>query len=243
MTSAIQGVLLTEHRVVAHSDWIEARKQLLVQEKEFTRLRDALSRQRRDLPWEAVDKKYVFDGPNGQQTLAELFDGRSQLIVYHFMFDPEWDEGCPHCSFWADNFNPIIVHLNALDVTMIAVSRAPFSKIAFYQQRMGWDFHWVSSIANDFNGDLGVSFPSAEPMKSEVAYNYTLQKTPALEREGMSVFVMDENGDIFHTYSAYARGIDIFNTAYNYLDVVPRGRQEDGQQPQWWVRRHDEYPG
>jgi predicted dithiol-disulfide oxidoreductase (DUF899 family) len=233
---------LTEHHaVVAHDEWIEARTQLLAEEKEFTRLRDELTRKRRELPWELVDKEYLFEGPDGKHALAELFDGRSQLIVYHFMFDPEWDEGCPHCSFWADNFNPIMAHLNALDVTMVAVSRAPLAKLVAYRQRMGWSFHWVSSLDNDFNLDYGVSFPSAEVMETEVFYNYKHQKTPALEREGISVFAMDERKRVFHTYSAYARGIDLVNAAYNYLDCVPKGRQEDGRDPQWWVRRHDEY--
>jgi predicted dithiol-disulfide oxidoreductase (DUF899 family) len=232
---------LTEHHeVVDHAKWIEARKKLLVEEKDFTRLRDELSQKRRDLPWEAVEKEYVFEGPKGKQTLAELFDGRSQLIVYHFMFDPDADEGCPHCSFWADSFNPVIVHLNALDVTMIAVSRAPLPKIAAYQERMGWGFHWVSSFESDFNFDYGVSFP-AEQIETGVMYNYTRQPTPEREMQGTSVFCMGGDGRPFHTYSTYSRGIDILNTAYNYLDYVPKGRAEEGKAPQWWVRRHDEY--
>jgi predicted dithiol-disulfide oxidoreductase (DUF899 family) len=232
---------LTEHHdVVAHDEWIEARQALLVKEKEFTRLRDELSRQRRDLPWEAVGKEYVFDGPSGGQTLAELFDGRSQLIVYHFMFDPTWDEGCPHCSFWADSFDANVVHLNACDVTMIAVSRAPFAKLAVYKERMGWSFHWVSSFENDFNFDYGVSF-TPEQSETEGFYNYVLQTAPLAEREGFSVFFKDADGSVFHTYSAYARGIDIVNSAYNYLDHVPKGRDEEGRSPQYWVRRRDEY--
>jgi predicted dithiol-disulfide oxidoreductase (DUF899 family) len=225
--------------VVAHDEWLEARKALLAKEKEFTRLRDELSQERRDLPWEAVDKDYVFDGPKGKQTLSELFDGRSQLVVYHFMFDPEADEGCAHCSFWADNFDPNVVHLQARDVTMIAVSRAPLAKLAAYQERMGWSFHWVSSYENDFNFDYGVSF--SPERQDAAAYNYGSQSPSNAEREGVSVFAKDESGNVFHTYSAYARGIDLVNTAYNYLDLVPKGRDEEGRAPQFWVRRHDEY--
>ena len=228
------------HHVVAHDEWIKARTQLLVKEKEFTRLRDELSRQRRDLPWEPVEKEYVFEGSTGEQTLPDLFDGRSQLIVYHFMFAPDWEEGCPHCSFWADNFEPIIVHLNALDVTMVAVSRAPFAKIAAYKERMGWSFQWLSAFETDFNYDYGVSF-TPEQIETGGVYNYAVEPTPEADREGVSVFYRDGEGRLFHTYSAYARGIDIVNTAYNYLDLVPKGRDEEGREPQYWVRRHDEY--
>ena len=231
---------IEKHDVVSHDDWIEARKRLLVKEKEFTRLRDELSTQRRALPWERVEREYVLAGSTGGRTLAELFDGRSQLVVYHFMFDPDWEEGCPHCSFWADNFDPIIVHLNALDVSMVAVSRAPIAKIARYKDRMGWSFEWLSSFGTDFNADFGVTFPQ-DKIDDAVFYNYTMQRSPAAEREGLSVFYRNDDGGVFHTYSAYARGIDIVNTAYNYLDLVPKGRDEQGRQPQYWVRRHDEY--
>ncbi len=230
---------MESHTVVSEADWIDARKQLLTKEKEFTRARDRLSQQRRDLPWVRVEKQYAFEGPNGQETLADLFDGRSQLIVYHFMFDPEWDEGCPHCSFWADNFDPNLVHLNARDVTMIAVSRAPFSKLAAYKERMGWSFKWVSSSETDFNFDYRVSFTPEQA--NEAAYNYGTLSPANSEREGVSVFYKDGSGDVFHTYSAYARGIDMVNTAYHYLDLVPKGRDEEGRPPQYWVRRHDEY--
>ena len=230
------------NKIVSEEEWVEARKALLKKEKEFTTLRDQLSQQRRDLPWVAVDKEYVFEGQNGKQTLPELFDGRSQLIVYHFMFDPIWEEGCPHCSFWADNFNGIIVHLNHRDVTMIAVSRAPYSKLAEYQKRMGWDFKWVSSYDTDFNFDYHVSFTPEELAKNEVFYNYTIEASPSAEREGVSVFFKDSGGRVFHTYSAYARGIDMLNAAYHYLDLVPKGRDEAGHNfPQFWVRRHHEY--
>lgn len=233
---------MKEHKIVSEGEWIEARKEFLIKEKEFTRLRDQLSQQRRDLPWKTVDKKYVFDGPNGKQTLQELFDGRSQLIVYHFMFDPGWEAACPHCSFWADNFNEIIVHLNHRDVTMIAVSHAPYDKISEYKKRMGWDFKWVSSHDTDFNFDYHVSFTTKELDKKQAFYNFKLQDSFDSEREGVSVFYKDQTGRVFHTYSTYARGIDILNTAYNYLDLTPKGRDENGQ-GQFWVRRHDEYSG
>ena len=233
---------LDNHQIVSKNEWIEARKVLLKKEKEFTALRDQLSQQRRDLPWVAVDKEYVFDGPNGKETLSELFDGRSQLIVYHFMYDPNWDVGCPSCSFWADNFNNIIVHLNQRDVTMIAISKAPYSKIAAYKKRMGWDFKCVSSFDTDFNFDYHVSFTQEELAKKKAFYNFISQDPGTSEREGISVFYKDQSGKIFYTYSAYARGIDVLNNTYNYLDLVPKGRDEDGYDfPMAWVRRHDEY--
>jgi predicted dithiol-disulfide oxidoreductase (DUF899 family) len=235
-------IKLDNHQIVSKNEWIEARKVLLKKEKQFTALRDQLSQQRRDLPWVAVDKEYVFDGPNGKQTLSELFDGRSQLIVYHFMYDPNWDAGCPSCSFWADNFNNIIVHLNQRDVTMIAISKAPYNKIAAYKKRLGWEFKWVSSFDTDFNFDYFVSFTPEELAKKEASYNFISQDPRISEREGVSVFYKDSSGKIFHTYSAYERGIDILNNTYNYLDLVPKGRDEDGYDfPMAWVRRHDEY--
>jgi predicted dithiol-disulfide oxidoreductase (DUF899 family) len=233
---------LDNHKIVSKNGWIAARKVLLKKEKEFTALRDQLSQQLRDLRWIAVDKKYVFDGPNGKQTLSELFDGRSQLIVYHFMYDPNWAVGCPSCSFWADNFNDIIVHLNQRDVTLIAISKAPYSKIAAYKKRMGWDFKWVSSYDTDFNFDYHVSFTQEELAKKKAFYNFISQDPRTSEREGISVFYKDLSDKIFYTYSAYARGIDILNNTYNYLDLVPKGRDEDGYDfPMAWVRRHDEY--
>ena len=233
---------MESHKVVSSDEWIEARKRLLAKEKEFTRLRDQISQQRRDLPWEAVDKKYVFEGPDGKQTLPELFDGRSQLVVYHFMFGPGWEAGCPNCSFWADNFDAMMVHLNQRDVTMLAVSRAPYSELAAYKNRMGWCFKWVSSSGTDFNFDYHVSFTPEEMAKNAVFYNNATQEPGASEREGVSVFYKDAAGRVFHTYSAYARGIDILNAAYNYLDLAPKGRDEAGHDfAQFWVRRHDEY--
>ena len=237
---ATQSSSPKSHRVVSHEEWLAARTAFLAKEKEFTKLRDELSEQRRELPWEAVTKTYVFDGPNGKQTLAELFDGRSQLIVYHFMFDPTWDEGCKHCSFWADNFNPNIVHINHRDTTMIVVSHAPYSKLAAYEKRMGWNFKWVSAYKNDFNFDFNVSFTPKEIAQKQAFYNFKMQDPGPSEREGVSVFFKDEKGNVFRTYSAYARGIDLLNTAYNYIDLTPKGRDEGGRN-QYWVRRHDEY--
>ena len=231
---------MTEHEVVQHDEWIEARKALLAKEKEFTRRRDELSRQRRELPWEAVDKEYVFDGPDGKQTLAELFDGRSQLVVYHFMFGPDDEVGCAHCSFWADSFDTNVVHLNARDVTFVAVSRAPLAKLVPYKERLGWSFKWVSSSETDFNFDYAVSF-TPEQQASGAFYNYRTEPVNGSEREGVSVFYKDESGSVFHTYSTHARGIDLLNAAYNYLDLVPKGRDEEARQVQYWVRRRDEY--
>jgi predicted dithiol-disulfide oxidoreductase (DUF899 family) len=228
------------HRVVSHEEWLAARTAFLAKEKEFTRRRDELTRERQQLPWEAVTRDYIFEGAGGRQPLAELFDGRSQLIVYHFMFEPEWDAGCKHCSFWADNFNGIVIHVNHRDITLIAVSRAPYAKLAAYRKRMGWSFNWVSSFGSDFNFDYGVSFTPEQQARQEVLYNYATQNPGHAEREGVSVFYKDPSGQVFHTYSAYARGIDMLNTAYHYIDLTPKGRDEGGT-PQRWVRRHDEY--
>jgi predicted dithiol-disulfide oxidoreductase (DUF899 family) len=243
---------IMQHHVVSHAEWLAARKQLLAEEKEFTRLRDQLSQQRRDLPWEAVDKEYVFEGAHGRQTLAELFDGRSQLVVYHAMFNPAtaspatpWteDAACRVCSFWADNFNGITVHLHHRDVTLVAVSRAPYAKIAAYEQRMGWTFPWVSSADSDFNFDYHVSFTAQELAERKADYNYTIQEPPFSEHPGVSVFFKDAAGRIFHTYSTYARGLDMLNVAYHYLDVVPKGRDEGDPPDASWIHRHDEYEG
>jgi predicted dithiol-disulfide oxidoreductase (DUF899 family) len=232
---AIQG-----HPVVLREAWLSARTAFLAREKEFTRLRDELSRQRRALPWVAVEKAYVFDGPGGPETLSELLLDRSQLVVYHFMFNPDWNEGCKHCSFWADNFNGIDVHLRHRDVSFLAISRAPLAKIEPFKKRMGWSFKWVSSFRNDFDHDHHVSF-TPEEVASGAVYNY--EKTQVLpEREGVSVFYKDPSGGIFHTYSSYARGIDMVNAAYHFLDLVPRGRDEEAlESTQAWVRHHDRY--
>lgn len=240
---------VTDHTVVSHEEWLAARKQLLAEEKELTRLRDRLSQRRRDLPWEAVDKEYVFEGPNGRLTLAGLFDGRSQLIVYHAMFNPDtagpnttWtaDAPCFSCSYWMDNFNGITVHLNHRDITLVAVSRAPYPAIDAYRKRMGWTFPWISSAGSDFNFDYRVSFTEDELAAGQVDYNYCPSHFSMSEAPGASVFFKDGEGRIFHTYSTYARGIDMLNVAYHYMDLVPKGRDEDGR-GQFWVRRRDEY--
>ena len=232
--------MLKRHKVVSGKAWIAARKKLLAREKTFTRLRDRLSKARRELPWEAVGKEYVFEGPNGKETLAGLFDGRNQLVVYHFMFGPDWDAGCPHCSRWADNFNGIIVHLNQRDVTLVAVSRAPYEKLVVYRQRMGWNFKWVSSFGTDFNFDYHVSFTPEEVNRKRAFHNFKIKDPGVSEREGVSVFYKDPKGKVFHTYSTYERGIDTLNVDYHYMDLVPKGRDEGGRGP-FWVRRHDEY--
>ena len=229
-----------QHTIVSQDQWLAARKALLVQEKEFSKARDQLSAARRALPWIKVDKTYAFDGPNGKQTLSDLFDGRSQLVVYHFMFGPDWNAGCPHCSHWADNFNGVIVHLNQRDVTMIAVSRARLAKLDGYRKRMGWTFKWVSSLESDFNFDFNVSFTPEEVAAKNAVLNFKRQDPKVSEREGVSVFFKDETGAVFHTYSTYERGIDMLSTDYNYLDLVPKGRDEGDRGP-FWVRRHDEY--
>ena len=231
---------MTRHTVVSRKEWLAARTALLKKEKKFTRLRDQLSKERRQLPWVKVDKDYVFEGPQGQETLSELFDGRSQLLVYHFMFGPDWDAGCKHCSFWADNFDRIIVHLNHRDVTMVAASRAAYRKLESYKKRMGWDFKWVSSGNTDFNFDYHVSFTPEEEAKKRAFFNYKMQDPDSSDREGASVFLKDAKGNVFHTYSTYARGIDMVNTAYHYLDLVPKGRDEGKSGPSW-LCRHDEY--
>jgi len=233
---------MQNHKAVSREEWLVVRKEHLAKEKEFTRLRDQLSQQRRELPWVKVEKEYIFDGPNGKETLAELFAGRSQLLVYHFMFGPNWNEGCPSCSFWADNYNGIIVHLNHRDATLVTVSRAPLDQLEAYRKRMGWSFKWVSSFGTDFNRDYHVSFTPEEMEKGEMYYNYEVRKHPREEGPGISVFCKEKDGNIFHTYSCYARGLDMVNGAYHLLDLVPKGRDEAGlSYPQAWVRRHDKY--
>jgi predicted dithiol-disulfide oxidoreductase (DUF899 family) len=231
---------MTDHRIVSHEEWLKARTAFLKEEKEFSKARDRLSAQRRALPWERVDKDYRFHTENGTKSLSDLFDGRSQLIVYHFMYGPQMDLGCPHCSFWADNFNDAIVHMNHRDISMIAVSRGPLARLSAYKKRMGWTFNWVSSEGSDFNFDYRVSATPEETAAKKMEYNYAVGDMAHSEREGVSVFFKDKDGAIYHTYSTYARGIDLLNTAYNYIDLTPRGRDENGN-PQYWVRRHDEY--
>ena len=233
---------MADHQIVSREEWLVARTEFLAKEKEFTRLRDQLSQQRRDMPWVKVDKDYVFDGPTGQVTLGDLFADRSQLLVYHFMFGPDWEQGCKSCSFWADNYNGVSVHLAHRDVSLVAISRAPLAQLDAYKQRMGWDFTWVSSHANDFNADYHVSFTPEEMAKEERYYNYRMGQFPQEEAPGISVFYKDEQGTIFHTYSCYSRGLDMLNGTYHYLDLMPKGRDEAGlSYSMEWVRHHDKY--
>jgi predicted dithiol-disulfide oxidoreductase (DUF899 family) len=234
---------MANHDVVSHEAWLAARKALLLEEKEFTRLRDQLSQRRRDLPWVRVDKQYVFEGPDGKESLAELFGGRSQLVVYHFMFGPDWEAPCKSCSFWADNFERNVVHLAHRDVTLIAVSSAPLQRLEAFKRRMGWTFKWVSSAGGDFNYDYQVSFTADDLAKGEAYYNYAMQKNTVSELPGISVFYKDAGGTVFHTYSCYARGLDMMNAAYHYLDLVPKGRDEADQRPypMAWLRYRDSY--
>jgi predicted dithiol-disulfide oxidoreductase (DUF899 family) len=233
---------MTTHRVVSREEWIAARTRHLEKEKELTRLRDQLSQERRELPWVKVDKPYVFEGPQGKETLADLFEGRRQLIVEHFMFDPSWDEGCKSCSFWVDNFNGVDVHLNHRDVSFVLVSRAPIATLMAYRQRMGWGVKWVSSLHTDFNRDYHVTFTPEELATKQVYYNYARGPFPAPEAPGLSVFYKDPDGAIYHTYSCYARGLDMLNGAYHLLDLVPKGRDEAGlSYSMEWLRHHDRY--
>jgi len=231
----------TQHQVVTKEEWLQARRALMAAEKELTRRRDEVSRQRREMPWERVEKNYVFDGPNGPETLAQLFNGRTQLIVYHFMLGPEWEEGCRSCSLLADHFDGMLVHLAHRDVAFVVVSQAPISRIQAFQKRMGWKFHWVSASGNDFQSDYGVHF-SKEELAGEVEYNYGRMKFGLEEAPGLSVFSRDEAGAVFHTYSVYARGLDPLMGVYQFLDLTPKGRDEDGLAfSMSWVRHHDRY--
>lgn len=231
---------MTSHTIVSKQEWLAARKSFLRKEKEFTRLRDQLSAERRALPWVKVENEYVFDSPEGKQNLSDLFNSKSQLIIYHFMLGPDWDEGCPSCSFWADNFNGIDIHLAHRDISFLCVSRADIKQIEAYKKRMGWEFNWVSSLNNTFNYDYGVSFTAEEKEVNEVTYNYLKQPYFIDELAGTSVFIKDEQANIFHTYSTYSRGLDILNGAYNYMDLTPKGRDE-GDGIMHWLRRHDQY--
>jgi len=229
-------------RVVSPSEWVQARKELLRKEKEFTRLRDELSRKRREMPWEKVAKNYVFDGPNGKESLADLFTGRHQLMLYHFMLGPDWREGCPSCSYLADHFDGMTVHLAHRDTMFAVVSHAPLPEIQAFQRRMGWKFKWLSSSPNDFNFDYHVSFTKEQQAKGKVAYNYDQIEFPSEEAPGLSVFYKNDAGEIFHTYSTYARGLDILVGTYNFLDLTPKGRDEEGlAHTMAWVRHHDKY--
>lgn len=243
---------MTTHAVVSKDEWMEARKRFLAKEKEFTRMRDQLSAERRALPWMRIDKDYTFDGPNGRETLAQLFGDRSQLIVYHFMFAPEWDVGCKSCSFWADNFNGITAHLRQRDVAFAAIARAPLAKLQAFARRLGWTFKWVSSQGSDFNYDFEVSFQPDVLARGDATYNFAklssfrsggavLNIAPS-DMPGISVFAKDESGAIYRTYATYGRGLDMMNTAYHYLDLVPKGRDEAGlPHTMAWVKLRDEY--
>ncbi|HEY8069846.1 MAG TPA: DUF899 domain-containing protein [Burkholderiales bacterium] len=230
------------NKVVARNEWLEARKALLAREKAFSRERDALARQRRELPWVRMEKEYVFDGPDGKATLAGLFGKKSQLIVYHFMLGPGWEAGCKSCSFLADHFEGALPHLAARDVSFVAVSRAPLAEIEAFRRRMGWNFPWLSSHGDDFNFDFHVSVRKEDIGKRKVEYNFDLSEARMEELPGASVFCKDEDGSVFHTYSTYARGLDIMLGAYNWLDIAPKGRDEDKLEfTMAWVRHHDKY--
>jgi len=233
------------HKIVTHDEWIAARKAYLAEEKAFSKARDALSRKRRELPWEKIEKTYVFDGAAGKETLADLFGGKSQLIIYHFMLGPGWEAGCPSCSYLADHFDGAVVHLAQRDVSFVVVSRAPLSEIQKFQKRMGWKFKWVSSSGSDFNVDYQVSVSPQEKAGGRVFYNYEwIENFPSEERPGASVFFKNEAGEIFHTYSTYGRGLDMFIGAYHFLDIAPKGRDEEGlRHSMAWVRHHDRYEG
>jgi predicted dithiol-disulfide oxidoreductase (DUF899 family) len=232
------------HKIVSHDEWIAARKAYLADEKAFSKARDALARKRRELPWEKIGKSYVFHGPEGKETLADLFGGKSQLIVYHFMLGPDWEAGCPSCSLLADHFDGAVIHLAQRDVSFVVVSRAPLPQIEKFKKRMGWKFKWVSSFGSDFNFDYQVSLTPEEKTNGKVLYNYELTTFPSDERPGASVFFKNAAGEVFHTYSTYGRGLDILIGAYNFLDLAPKGRDEAGlAYSMAWVRHHDRYEG
>lgn len=228
--------------LVSRSEWKVARKKLLLAEKALTEALDAVAAQRRSLPWVAIDKNYVFEGPNGKETLDELFGGKKQLVVYHFMFGPDWEEGCPSCSFWADSFNGTAAHLAARDTAFVAISNTSLKNIEAYQQRMGWQFKWLSGLGTDFNRDFHVSFTPEEIDSGSVEYNFEHRKPMGSESAGLSAFVRTDDNRIAHSYSCYARGLDIFNAAYQILDLTALGRNEgDLEFTQAWVKRHDQY--
>lgn len=231
-----------DHRVVSREDWLAERTALLAHEKELTRLRDQIARERRALPWVRIDKNYVFVTPEGKRPLADLFDGRRQLLVQHFMLGPGWEQGCPSCSYMADHNDGMDVHLAHRDVTLVAVSRAPLAEIERFRQRMGWKFKWVSSHDSDFNFDFGVSFKPEEVAKGEINYNFARQSFARDELPGVSVFFKNDAGEVFHTYSTYGRGVEVMMGTYNMLDLVPKGRDEnDTGHKMGWVRHHDRY--
>lgn len=227
------------NQILSRAEWLKATQSFLEREKAFTRERDKLSAERQELPWMKVEKEYVFDSDGGPVKLSELFAKRSQLIVYHFMFAPEWTQGCPGCSFMADNYNSSVVHLNQHDVSMVTVSRAPMEKINAFKKRMGWDFPWVSSLNNGFNRDFRVSFTEQEAKSGLKLYNHETAAMGMSDAPGISAFYRDEKGDIFLTYATFARGLDMFLTTYHLLDIAPKGRNEKDAMD--WVRHHDRY--
>jgi predicted dithiol-disulfide oxidoreductase (DUF899 family) len=234
---------MTDHRIVSRNEWTDARRGLLAREKEFLHLRDELSRQRRELPWERVGKSYSFSTPNGRLTLADLFGERSQLIVCHLMFAPEWEAACKNCSFWADHYSGMVAHLAQRDVSFVAISRAPLAKLQAFAKRMGWSFPWVSSEGTDFNYDFQASFRPEDMANGKAIYNYAPLTQKSSDMPGISVFAKDEHGDVFHTYSTYGRGIEPVNGTYQLLDLVPKGRDEASLPfPMTWVKLHDQYP-
>lgn len=231
--------IATQHQVVSQDEWIAAGNALLKKEKEFTKARDALSAARKEMPWVKVDTNYVFEGPDGPVSLSDLFDGKSQLIVYHMMYGPTWDEGCPGCSFVCDHLDSARQHFEHHDVAYVAISRAPLDVYEGFKKRMGWDFRWVSSAKNSFNYDFGVSYRKEDYDKGPVLHNFVMQKLSSGEQPGLSVFTKDAEGNIYRTYSTYERGLDLLIGAYNYLDLTPKGRNESG--PMSWVNFHDQY--
>ncbi|MBX3348726.1 MAG: DUF899 domain-containing protein [Nitrospira sp.] len=229
-----------QHQIVSHDEWLKARKALLVKEKEFTKLRDGMTAQIRALPWRKVEKSYTFETSTGKQSLADLFGGKTQLALYHFMLGPDWEQGCKSCSFWADGFQGIPIHLAHRDVSFVVASRAPLAQIERFKTRMGWDVRWVSSFESDFNFDFGVSFTQTDEESGQVLYNY--RPGPFIDNElpGASFFYR-QGQDVFHTYSTYGRGLDLLNCTYNWLDLVPKGRDENPDHTMEWVRYHDRY--
>ena len=231
-----------DHPVVSADRWLAERKRLLAREKELTRLRDEVARERRALPWERVDKPYMFDTPQGPRALADLFEGRRQLLVQHFMFGPGWEQGCPNCSYMADHVAGMLPHQAHRDLSFVAVSRAPLAEIARFRERMGWPFRWVSSYGNDFNTDFAVSFSPEAQASGKVYYNYAVRPFPSQEAPGISVFIKNQAGEVFHSYSTYERGVEAMMGTYALLDLTPRGRDEHNPaRPMDWVRHHDRY--
>jgi predicted dithiol-disulfide oxidoreductase (DUF899 family) len=231
----------TEHRIVSRDEWLKERVALLAEEKELTRRRDALAAKVRELPWVKVEKPYTFEGPTGRVSLAELFADKSQLIVYHFMFDPTWSQGCKSCSFVADHYNGLVVHLAHRDISFVTISQAPIEKIEPFRTRMGWTFPWVSGAGTDFGRDFGVSFTDQELADDKSVYNFTGKPSPIRELPGLSVFTRNDRCEIYHTYSVFARGLEDFLTAYRYIDITPKGRDESQTGGMGWLRHHDRY--